>query len=401
VQGVANSIWPHLQWTFDVPSNYEHDRMPVLDLQVGIVNRRIVFEFYQKSVSTRHTIPARSAHSWSVKRSTLTQEGVRRLLHTAPSVPTERRRDIMEAWDAKMRVSGYNERFRRQVIVAAVGIYRDKLSKAETGEAPLYRGRLWQKERRDIEKDMKMSSWYKSKDKVPNVAPLIINPTQSGVLKKEIDKICSMFKETHNMGVKVMERGGRKATSDMKSDPLGDKICKRPDCRICTSEGTKGGCRGQGMGYAQTCLSCPNGKGNESESAVYYGETGRSNYERGTEHTRDLLNELEDSPLWKHCQLIHSGTHVQFSMETTGVFKSCEERQTNEGSRVKTSEVKHILNSKSQWHQPPIHRIVVDVGNYQETQGDGTDRETGRRGRGARPGARGRGGRRGRVNRGD
>jgi hypothetical protein len=104
--------------------------------------------------------------------------------------------------------------------------------------------------------------------------------------------------------------------------------------------------------------------------ARYYGETGRSNYERGISHLRDLRNEVEDTPLWKHCQLVHDGMKVEFQMETVGTFPSCEERQTNEGSRVKLSIVKHVLNSKSEWHQPPLFRVVVDTGNSQQVQGD-------------------------------
>jgi hypothetical protein len=60
------------------------------------------------------------------------------------------------------------------------------------------------------------------------------------------------------------------------SDPIGSRLCSRTDCMIYTSEGSKGGCMGQGMGYANTCMAYPRGKGREEHPAVYYGETGRS-----------------------------------------------------------------------------------------------------------------------------
>jgi hypothetical protein len=405
IQGIANGIFGNLQWTFDVPSKYPNKRMPVLDLQVGIKDRRISFQFYEKSVSTRYTIPARSAHSWEVKRSTLTQEGVRRLLNTSPDNSVELRRQILENWDQKMRVSGYNTRFRRKVVKAAIGIYRDKVVKAMRGEVPLYRDRKWQKNRRDKEKLMKMSNWFKTKGPIETFAPLIMNPTDDGMMRKEIDSILEQFKTTHGMAVKIMERGGRKCSADIKSDPFGNKVCSRPNCMICTHDGTKGGCRGQGMAYTQTCKECPSGEGMEKESAVYYGETGRSNYERGVSHLRDLRNEVLDTPLWKHCQLVHDGMKVEFQMETVGTFPSCEERQTNEGSRVKLSVVKHVLNSKSEWHQPPLYRVVIDTGNEQQEQGDTwTQGGAGSRGRGrgqargrARGAAAGRRGRRAAV----
>jgi hypothetical protein len=393
-----------LQWTIDVPSNHQTSpdqpgRMPVLDLQVGMDGRRVTFEFYQKPMATRYTIPARSAHSWQIKRSTLIQEGVRRLLNTAPMVEDSRKKAIMESWDSKMRTSGYDESFRRQTISAAVGIYRAKVAKAEAEGIPLYRARSWEKERRQMEKDLKICKWYESRTPIPNIAPLIINPTMDGFLKEEADKICSLFKETHGMGIKIMQRGGRKATAEVASDPKGSKLCQRPNCMICTAPDSKGGCRGQGMGYTQTCLRCPNGKGMEKDSSVYFGETGRSNYERGVSHLRDLASEKEDTPLWKHCELIHEGEHVEFKMESIGSFPNCEERQITEGSQVKVkgSLVKHILNSKSEWNQPPIFRITTDSGNVNVVQGgmvpgvQGAGTVRGGRGRGGRAGRRGRG----------
>jgi hypothetical protein len=150
------------------------------------------------------------------------------------------------------------------------------------------------------------------------------------------------------------------------------------------------------MAYAITCLapSCNHGTGTEEQSSVYFGETGRSNFERGTEHERDLRNEVEDTPMWKHCQVVHESEKVEFKMETTGVFSSCEERQTDEGSRVKLSRVRFLMNSKSEFNQPPIIRVTTETGNTQETQGGGTatqGRQTGRGGRNTRAGGRGAG----------
>ena len=46
------------------------------------------------------------------------------------------------------------------------------------------------------------------------------------------------------------------------------------------------------------------------------GESGRNAYSRGLEHQRDLQDEKEDSPLWKHCTLQHNNEKVNFSMKT-------------------------------------------------------------------------------------
>jgi hypothetical protein len=64
VQEVTNLIWENIQWTYDVPSNHDGLKMPVLDLKVGMTGRRVELKFYEKAVSTRYTILARSTHSW-------------------------------------------------------------------------------------------------------------------------------------------------------------------------------------------------------------------------------------------------------------------------------------------------------------------------------------------------
>jgi hypothetical protein len=63
------------------------------------------------------------------------------MLNTSPDVTLSRRREILEWWDGKMRLSGYDLKFGRHVIKAAIGIYRGNVARAEVGETPLYKGR--------------------------------------------------------------------------------------------------------------------------------------------------------------------------------------------------------------------------------------------------------------------
>ena len=90
---------------------------------------------------------------------------------------------------------------------------------------------------------------------------------------------------------------------------------------------------------------------------------------RGLEHQDSLRNEREDSPLWKHCQLVHNGEKQTFSMSVVGSFQSCLERQINEAVRISSNTADHILNSKSEFHQAPIVRVVTTNG-LQTEQGE-------------------------------
>ena len=58
-------------------------------------------------------------------------------------------------------------------------------------------------------------------------------------------------------------------------------------------------------------------------------------------------------------------------MSVVGSFQSCLERQINEAVRTSTSSFTsdHILNSKSEFHQAPIVRVVTTNG-LQTEQGE-------------------------------
>ena len=95
---------------------------------------------------------------------------------------------------------------------------------------------------------------------------------------------------------------------------------------------------------------------------MYEGESGRNAYSRGLEHQNDLRLEVEDSPLWKHCQLEHLGVKQTFYMEALRGFNSCLQRQVNEAVQITSSKVDIVMNSKSEFHQAPIVRVIVATG---------------------------------------
>ena len=161
------------------------------------------------------------------------------------------------------------------------------------------------------------------------------------------------------------------------------------------SQGGKGDCSRSGAGYRISCLECPNVK----IEAAYTGETARNPYSRGLEHLKDLENKSEKSPLWKHCTIQHEGRTVNFKMEALRSFKYPMVRQVNEGARVRLSKADICMNSKSEFHQPGIVRVIPVRGNVNEEQA-GISLQAGRGG--ARGGARGRGraGQGGRARRG-
>ena len=85
---VGNSICPFINGSVDCPSNHSDGFLPILDLKTRIVNKKIVdYRFFKKPTSNRMTIMASSALPPNVKRTTMTNEVLRRLRNTKRGLP--------------------------------------------------------------------------------------------------------------------------------------------------------------------------------------------------------------------------------------------------------------------------------------------------------------------------
>ena len=82
VAKVASSIHPSIMVTCDYPSKHLTGRMPLLDLEVWVdEEEKVMFNFFEKPMASRFTIPVSSAHNWKQKMTILTREAIRRLLN--------------------------------------------------------------------------------------------------------------------------------------------------------------------------------------------------------------------------------------------------------------------------------------------------------------------------------
>jgi hypothetical protein len=314
-------------------------------------------------MATKFVIPQRSAHPDRIKKSTLIQEGVRRLLNVSPDLPDEERARVMMEYDLKLRYSGYNKAYRWNTIKAAYGIYGDKVTADKEGKRPMYRHREFLRRERERGKRSNRETWYQGGGPIKDKAPLIIDPTPDGKMAKEMASVIQDFKSTHNIGVKLVQRGGSRIVNLASTDPLGNKACTRENCPICTGE-APGRCDRAGVGYRQTCDCCKS----QGITATYEGETSRTAFCRGMEHKKDIEKKDLESPLWKHCSIHHQETAVPFTMEVTGIYKSAGNRLSNKIVRIRSSNSNIVLNSKNDWAQPAMIRVVPTMGNIMETQ---------------------------------
>ena len=136
--------------------------------------------------------------------------------------------------------------------------------------------------------------------------------------------------------------------------------CFYDDCYLCTS-GVKGGNHTRsGAHYSGICLECEKA----GKTGRYDGETGRSAYWRTTKfHLKSIEGNKMDNAFTKHINIFHKDKLKDpsiFKLKVESNHRKCLERQIKEGVAIRNSGASLILNSKSEFHQPAVRRVVVE-----------------------------------------
>ena len=335
----------------DLPCRYEDKKLPILDMKCWIDEEGVAqYMHYEKEVASKQIIPARSAHSNSSKRSVHISEIVRRCLNTSQKlgweeyfVPT------LEDYMTRMMKVGYNESYRRDVLAHAIHIYEKKVSESAAGGVPLNRPNSYQRVERRKAKQDKKRNWTK---KGGYSAPIIVPATPNSELAKMLRQIADQ-ETNRSKRFKIVGKGGRTIESSlMRPNPMGSEGCQRNDCPVCTQNGGGKRCHVSNVCYDIKCRPC--------EDAVYFGETNRNMYTRSREHQEKLRRKEESSFMHKHQVEKHNGEQVEFQMRMLRSFKDPLSRQVTEAIMIKNHRGQ-LLNSKAEFHQPPIVRIRNEI----------------------------------------
>ena len=117
---MGNSICPMIQLEEDFPSKHDNKLLPILDLKVQVQQveqenqpslPKLFYYYYRKPMANWQLMPAASAMPSSVKRTCLTQYGLRILRNTKLEVPWSEKAAMLSEFSARLRDSGYSERF--------------------------------------------------------------------------------------------------------------------------------------------------------------------------------------------------------------------------------------------------------------------------------------------------
>ena len=356
---IANSVMECVKMEADWPSRNSDKKMPILDMKVWTDDTgTLLYQHYEKDVSSKTVLNAKSAHSAACKRGVHTQEVVRRLLNSSHRLDWERdTAPVVTEYMKRMKVAGYGERYRKEVLKHALSIYDKKWEDNKNGIRPIFRPKTWKKEERKDAKEVKKRSWA---TKGGHIAPIFVPTTPGGTLLKMMRQVAE---EEAKEGIrfKVMEVGGKTVKRTLqRSNPTATPGCEDEDCIACKDERGKGGnCRRNNVNYEIECQLCP-----EGSRPVYIGETSRNLYTRAKEHmgseNREGTGDNESCFVRNHMQQHHQGMESKFRAKVTKTNKDSFSRQIREGVLIRRSD-REMLNSKSEWFQPPIFRVRSEI----------------------------------------
>ena len=352
LQSVANSIHQSIRMSIDYPSRYEEGKCPMLDIKmwIGEIEGRhyILYEHYEKEMTTKAVIHALSAIPYKTKRTVLTQEMLRIMLHCSNYLTWQIVLKHLNNFMRKMQYSGYDQTFRYTVAKSALNAYETIRNNETRGFRPMHRPKTWQRTERIIEKEEKKKTWYKQGgfDTV-----LFIPTTPDGQLKKMYENVI----RRSGIRMKVVERTGRTLKSQLQtSNPFREENCDREDCFVCTTFG-RGNCNTESITYRIDC------SGGDCEKDIYKGETACNAYTRGKEHTGRLAaRDLSNSPLWRHCLEQHEGETQTFLMSVTGAYRNDTMlRQITEAVQINSMDPNRRMNDRSEWNMTRVPRTVI------------------------------------------
>ena len=119
----------------------------------------------------------------------------------------------------------------------------------------------------------------------------------------------------------------------------------------------------QGALYSIECMECHHSQDNQK--AVYFGETGRTLFDRGAEHLAAHRLRNKESILVAHEENCHEGSMLEWKMAAMGFPEGNLVRPAMEAQNISEAENCLVLNHKGEWGQnlPPQLEAQVPGGN--------------------------------------
>ena len=348
---IANSIQEGIVMEADIVENHSDAKLPILDMKCWLDSQgTALYQHFEKPVSSKLVISSRSAHSKQCSRSVHVSEIERRISNTSKNLNwDEYVAPVLTDYMARMKAGGYDENYRKHVLLNGLAVADSKVRKAEAGEVPLNRPAGYRKIERRKEKKEKKKNWG---TKGGYLAPIVVPATPNSELAKRLRKKCEQQKVVR---FRIVERGGITLNNMLQnSNPTASKECGKEDCFMDNQPEGARKCHKSNVLYEWTCRVCGD---------TYTGETSRNFYARAKEHlekSKKSENDDLDSFISNHQLQHHNGALPDFKVKVLKSFKDPLSRQVYEGIYIRRQSGAS-LNTKQDYYQPSSYRMNRDV----------------------------------------
>ena len=334
----------------------------------------------------------KSALPENTKLSSLSQDLIRRMLNTSERLSQQERNIVVENYVKKLTISGYRQDQVQRIVEAGLRGYQAKLEtarkngvelhrSAKTKENLRYKKKLLEKvnwfkktkveagdktggknnSKKIFEKDLRtQATWPKSGANTTPLTVLFVPRTPYGELARKLRLAEEAIEKITGDRIKIVEKAGTMLKRVLhKSNPWAGGPCGRPDCLVCSHEKGGGNCKKRNITYKTECQTCQERSGKER---IYVGESARTAYERGQEHSQDYLKLQEDNPLYKNwVEEYQDEERPIFSMKVIRSHVSPFVRQIHEAVCIEMNANK-TLNSKGEYNRCQLPRLGVKMG---------------------------------------
>ena len=205
LRDIVNHQDTDIQMTIDVPSLHSNRRLPVLDLEVFLIENQINFSFYKKPMSNPRVNLFQSAISNRVKRDTLIQDGYRRMNNCSENISDAEKCEILSVYMNSLRISGYFAPYRYNILKGILNRIRQIEDEVKNGNRDRYRSRKQILDHKKQSIGNFPNTWF-LKDDVTNI--LKVPCTPGSKLVNSIRGKCGQTRGPDGGRTKFVELGG-------------------------------------------------------------------------------------------------------------------------------------------------------------------------------------------------
>ena len=414
-----NHVNVNLKFTTEAPEDFPQQRLPTLDFVIWLVDGILRHSYFEKAMKTQFTVMQRSAMGEHQRMAILSNELVRRLNTIHIEVREAEMEKVVEQYVAQLKTSGYGRKQVREIVISGVIGWRRKMERREkAGQNQYLEARETLEERTDA-KLLEKVSWFKGnpKRKLANKeskyqyqppakrmrkeggsskaikAVMFVPYTAHSELANRLRESEASMEKMTGQRLKIVEKVGVKLVDILhKSDPWAGQDCGREGCLLCDTKKKEGksnsqDCHRRNVIYQTWCRTCMMKQDQVIEERykeegakkiaemkrkegrfIYIGETNRSVYERGLEHTRDVAGCKTSSHMLRHLIGEHEDEEdkwesIEFGMKILKTARSAYNRQVCESVLIQQERSKHhLMNSKSEYNRCALPRLTSKMG---------------------------------------